>query len=246
MLGFGHADATAVPGQSYDYRVSGRFVAADLADEVYEVHQIPPAQHFPPPSTSATSPSGWAPRPRWCSTRTADPDGLTATSRRGIALTPGDPAGGFVSWWSPDLSCVIDLPRSVERLVLEIPAAHGFSYSGQCWQRARRTVPDRAPGPLRGALVQPARSTRCGSPAAGTVYALRLPAEVGGVTELSQVCSNVQLAPTPLPAPPVTVAAVGLQTPPTILTGAHRRADSRGGKASARVSGALGAGDPRH
>ena len=219
VLGFGHADATAVPGQSYDYRVSGRFVAADLADEVCEFHQIPSGTALPTTFRIGDVTLRLGAPTEVVLDPAADPDGLTATSRRGIALTPGDPAGGFVSWWLPDLSCVIDLPRSVERLVLEIPAAHSFSYSGSVGSGPAgpfRTVP---PGPSAVlTFASPVDQVRLAG--AGILYALRLPAQVGGVTELSRVCSNVQLAPTPLPAPPVTVAAVGLQTPPTILTGA--------------------------
>ena len=218
VLGFGHADTTAVPGQSYDYRVSGRFVAADLADEVYDVHQIasgtalPTTFHTGDVNLRLGAPTEVVLDPA------ADPDGLTATSRRGIALTPGDPAEGFVSWWSPDLSCVIDLPRPVERLVLEISAAHGLSYSGSVGSGPAGPFGIVPPGPSAVlTFASPVDQVRLVG--AGTLYALRLPAPVDGVVELSQVCGPVQLAPIALPAPPVTVAAVGLQTPPTILTG---------------------------
>ena len=164
VLGFGHADTTAVPGQSYEYRVSGRFVAADLADEVYDVHQIasgtalPTTFHIGDVNLRLGAPIEVVLDPA------PDPDGLTATSRRGIALTPGDPADGFVSWWSPDLSCVIDLPRPVERLVLEISAAHGLSYAGSVGSGPAGPFGIVPPAPPRSSRL-PARSTRCGWPA---------------------------------------------------------------------------------
>jgi hypothetical protein len=47
VLGFGFADRTAVAGQAYDYLVSGSFSAADLSDDVYDVHQIPSGTALP-------------------------------------------------------------------------------------------------------------------------------------------------------------------------------------------------------
>ncbi|HTP23819.1 MAG TPA: hypothetical protein VMJ65_29730 [Solirubrobacteraceae bacterium] len=218
VLGFGHADTTAVAGQSYDYRVSGQFLAADLADEVYDVHQItsgtalPTAFHIGDVNLRLGAPTEVVLDPA------ADSEGLTGTSRRGITLTPGEPDDGFVSWWSPDLSCVIDLPRTVERLVLEVPASHGLSYSGSVGGSPAGPFSTVPPGPAAVlTFASPVNQVRLAGD--GTLYALRLPAGVDGVTELSQVCGPVQLAPLALPAPPVTVAAVGLQTPPTILTG---------------------------
>ena len=218
VLGFGFADTTAVVGQTYDYRVAGTFVAADLVDEIYDVHQIasgtalPSTFHIDDVTLRLGAPTELVLDPE------PDPDGLTAASRRGLAIVPADPSDGFVSWWSPGLSCVIDLPRPVEHLVLEVPAVHGFSYSGRLGNGPAGPYETVPPGPSAVlSFSSPVDQVRLTG--SGTVYALRLPAGVGGVTELSQVCGPVTLAPTPLPAAPITVAAVGLQSPPAILTG---------------------------
>jgi hypothetical protein len=219
VLGFGFADITAIVGETYDYRVSGLFPAADLEDAVYDLHQIASGAALPAtfrigdvtirlgaPTDVILDPS-------------SDASGLTARSRRGIALAPGDSLGGFVSWWPEGLSCVIDLPRPLESLVLELPATHSLSFAG-CLGAGE-------PGPFSAAPPGPSAVLTFSSPinqvrlkGAGTLYALRLPALVSGLTELSQICSAVQLAAIPAPAPPVTVSAVGLQTPPAIITDA--------------------------
>ena len=216
VLGFGFIDTTAVQGQTYDYRVSGKFMPADLAEDVYDVHQIASGTALPTtfrigdltlrlgaPTEVVLDPAPAA-------------EGLTAISRRGIALTPGDALGGFVPWWPSGLSCVIDLPRPVTGLVLEIPAAHGFSYAGQ-WRPppARWRPSPRAP---RRCWRSTARSIKCGLSGPGVLYAVRLPTLTSNAGDLSQVCGPVLFAPIPSPAPPVGVA-VGLQTPTTITTG---------------------------
>ena len=218
VLGFGFADTTAVVGQTYDYRVSGSFVAADLVDEIYDVHQIasgtalPSTFHIDDVTLRLGAPTAVVLDPA------ADLDGLTASSRRGLAIASADPSDGFVSWWSPGLSCVIDLPRPVEQLALEVPAVHGFSYSGRLGNGPAGPTETVPPGPLAVLTFSgPVNQVRLAG--SGTVYALRLPAGAGGVTELSQVCGPVTLAPTPLPAAPITVAALGLQGPPVVLAG---------------------------
>src|SRR5258708_24994248 len=47
VLGFGFADLKAVEGEVYEYRVSGRFDAADLDDDVYDVHAVPSGTVLP-------------------------------------------------------------------------------------------------------------------------------------------------------------------------------------------------------
>jgi hypothetical protein len=218
VLGFGFADKTAVPGQTYDYKVSGEFAAADLADEIYDVHQVASGTTLPTTFGIDDVTLRLAAPTRVALDPPPNPAGLTGTSRRGLALTPGAASDGFVSWWSPGVSCVIDLPRLVTRLVLEVPATHSLTYVGVVDGGAAGFFAAVPAGPSA-TLSFAAAVNQVRLAGAGTLYALRLPAQVSAVAELSDVCASVQLAPIALPAPPVSVTAVGLQSPPSVLSG---------------------------
>ena len=218
VLGFGYADRTAEPGQSYDYLVSGTFDAADLADEIYDVHQIPSGTALPAtfrirdavfrfgaPTTVVLDPP-------------PDPAALTAVSRRGLPLSPGDPVDGFVSWWTAGLSCVVDLPRPVTRVVLEVPPEHTLFCAGALGSGpagASMAVPA-GPSALM-TFIAPADQLRIRG--TGTLYAVRLPQGSAGPVVLRRPLGPVQLTAVPLPGAPVGVTAENLQTPPTVING---------------------------
>jgi hypothetical protein len=75
VLGFGFADKTAVPGQTYEYKVSGKFAAADLADESTTCIKSPPARRCRRRSGSTTSRCGSGSRPMWPSILPLTPRG---------------------------------------------------------------------------------------------------------------------------------------------------------------------------
>jgi len=218
VLGFGFADTTAVQGQTYDYRISGTFVAADLADAIYDIHQIASGAALPSTFRIGDITLRLGAPTQVVLDPAPDSDGLTGVSRRGLALAPGDSSLGFVSWWPPGVACVIDLPRAVTELVLETPVAHGFSYSGNLAGGPAGPSQPVPPGPSATlTFASPVDQIRLAG--TGVLYAVRLPALTTRVAELSQVCGPIAFAPLALPEPPVTVTATGLQAPPTITAG---------------------------
>src|SRR5262249_11574073 len=47
VLGFGYADRKVNPGDTYYYRITGRFRAEDLSDDIYDVHLAPSNTKLP-------------------------------------------------------------------------------------------------------------------------------------------------------------------------------------------------------
>lgn len=219
VLGFGFADRTAVHGETYDYLVSGAFDTADLDDDVYDVHNVPSGTALPSTfrirelSLRCGAPVNVVLDPE------PHPDALTAVSRRGLRITQGDPIDGFVPWWSPGLSCVIDLPRAVDSVVFEVPDTHNLSCVG-----AMSVDPIGAPaaaipaGPS--ALVSfPAGIDQLRLSGNGTLFAIRLPQVDTGETVLSRALGPTTFAAVALPESPLSVTADNLQTPSAVLTG---------------------------
>ena len=130
VLGFGwfDDDAALVPGQVYEYRITGSFPAEDLADRVYGFH-TPPAGtplpacfwigdlrvRLPQPVTVALDPTAF------------DAGGTTELSRRGIPIRPRDE-----TWWhAPEIdgnSVVVDFPAPVDSVVLEMAPGPAISW----------------------------------------------------------------------------------------------------------------------
>jgi hypothetical protein len=219
VLEYGCVDAKAAEGQTYEYRVSGRFDAADLADEIYDVHNVPSgtslpmairvrdlALAFPAPATVVLDPA-------------PDPAALTAVSRRAIALAPAaDPVGFLGGDLLGGLACVIELPRPCLELVLEVAAGHDLRYAGA--QTGDLPVPltePLPPGPAA-TLSFPAPVDQIRLAGTGSLYAVRIPSGATGQVELARVCGPVTFQAEPLPQAPPWLAATNLQNP-TILTG---------------------------
>ena len=219
VLGFGFADTKATQGTAYDYLVSGDFAMADATDEVYDVHTVPSGTALPTTFQirDVTFRFGG---PRNVVLDPAPPANATnAVSRRGIPITTGDPVDGFVPWWTPGYSCVIDLPAPVDSVTLEVPASHNLSCAGAKSTDVIGPPGDPVPaGPLA-VLTFPLPVNQLRLTGSGTLYALRLPPGTTGTTRLHQELDDIPFAAQPLPVPPMSITATNLQTPPAALTG---------------------------
>ena len=218
-LGFGFIDRTAVTGHTYVYRVTGHFRAADLTDDIYDVHLIPSATVLP----AAFSIRGLGLRFQMPVQVVLDPApsaiSLHAVSRRGIRV---DTTGYDVSW-SPQTftswSAVVDFPRPVTKIVLEVAPGHTFTYAaGSPWGFGGAQLPLPA-GPWV-ELTFPAAAMQLRLSGTGTLYAIRVPAAAAsGTVEEYAYTPPVTHAAQPAPAPPTVLSVYNLQQPPAILTG---------------------------
>ena len=218
VLGFGFADKTAVAGVTYDYQVSGPFDPADIADTVYDVHQIPSGTALPSTFRIGDIALRFGAPTEVVLDPAPDPALLSAVSRRGIAINTGNPIDGFVPWWPTDLSCVIDLPAATQQVTFEVPPAHHLSCAGVMGANPVTAAPVPIPAGPSATVTFPTPVDQLRIFGSGTLYALRLPG-LAGDGHLSCVCGPVQLTAQPPPAPPPTVTVTNLQSPPTILTG---------------------------
>lgn len=220
VLGYGCVDLKAAQGVTYEYRVSGLFDAADLADEIYDVHNVPSgttlpmtirirdlALAFPVPPVVVLDP--------------APPPGvLTAVSRRAIGLTPASGAAGFTGGdLLGDLACVIEFPQPCSVVVLEVAAGHSLRYAGaQAGDPLSSLTQPVPPGPAA-AISFPAPVDQIRLAGTGSLYAVRLPSGTTGQAELARVCGPVTFQAEPLPQPPPWLTAANLQAPPAPLSG---------------------------
>jgi hypothetical protein len=220
VLGYGCADVKVAEGQTYEYRVSGRFDAADLMDEIYDVHNVPSgtslpmairirdlALAFPAPATVVLEP---APAPA----------ALTAVSRRAIALESStDPVGFLGGDLLGDLACVIDLPRPCLTVVLEVAAGHDLRYAGAQADDSLFPLTEPLPAGPVATLSFPAPVDQIRLAGTGSLYAVRIPSGATGRLELACVSAPVTFQAEPLPYAPPWLATANLQTPPAVLTG---------------------------
>lgn len=218
VLGFGFADRTAVAGVTYDYQVSGLFDPADIADTIYDVHQIPSGTALPSTFRIGDITLRFGAPTEVVLDPAPDSTALSAVSRRGIAINRDGPIDGFVAWWPADLACVIDLPVALQHVTFELPASHHLSCAGVSSANPATVAPVLIPPGPSASVTFPAPVDQLRITGSGTLYALRLPGSAGD-GHLNCVCGPVQLAAQPLPAPPTTVTVTNLQSPPTILTG---------------------------
>jgi hypothetical protein len=220
VLGYGCVDAKVAEGVTYEYLVSGIFDAADLADEIYDVRNVPSgttlpmairirdlALAFPAPPVAVLDPAPVA-------------GALTAVSRRAIGLKPAtDPVGFTGGDLLADLACVIELPRPCSAVVLEVAAGHHLRYAGA--QAGDLPFPLTQPLPSGPAatISFPAPVDQVRLAGTGSLYAVRIPSGVTGQVELARVCGPITFQAEPLPQAPPWLTATNLQTPPVILTG---------------------------
>ncbi len=237
ILGFGYADRASagpdgnpangvVQGETYEYRITGHFSAADLQDSIYTVHNAPSGTLLPA-SVHIRDLSLRFQKPASIVLGSPPPaDSLLAVSRRGIAIDGTAAAsGGLIpgqeGWLLPFLgpwSLIIDLPRPVGALTLEVGAGHTFSYApGDAWNFLA------APQPLPNGIAPTLRFDPAVSQVrlqgSGTLFAVRVPSGAQGEVARAVETGPVRFAAQPPPAPPTVLVAYNLQPPPTIVQG---------------------------
>jgi hypothetical protein len=214
VLGFGwfDGDPALIPGQVYEYRITGSFPAEDLADRVYGFHTAPAGTplpacfwigdlrvRLPQPATVALDPTA------------VDAGGTTELSRRGIEIRPRDE-----TWWqAPDIdgnSVVIDFATPVDSVILEMAAGAAIS-----WKTFTHSGTVTA-GP-RARIDPPGSFTQLRLSGKGFLFAVRVPDATvpAGVTTRSAVVSPVALVNTLRPARPLTASISNLQDDPGVL-----------------------------
>lgn len=217
-LGFAYfdADPALVPGQAYEYRLTGAFPADETTDRVVGFHTIPSTTPLPAdfhlgdvrvrlaqPSTVARVGGG--------------PAETQAVARRGVALR--QPEERF--WFDLDLeadSAVIDFPMPVSAVVLELVGAHSLTFAGgQPWDAFSAFAPVPPAANPRLAFGTPVHQLRLRGK--GFLCALRIDGGGGSaLVEHSAVTPPVVLAETPLPEPPLALTVDNLQVPQTAAT----------------------------
>lgn len=131
VLGFGFADRRGLtPGHAYTYRITVRFRAEDLYDDIYDVHLAPTATPLPTAFTIRDLGVRFQTPVKIVLDREPPSSALYAVSRRGIRI---DTTAIDASWSTPDFglwSAIFDFPRSVTDVVLEVAPGHSFTYAG--------------------------------------------------------------------------------------------------------------------
>ncbi|HEY5340688.1 MAG TPA: hypothetical protein VIK27_06655, partial [Candidatus Aquilonibacter sp.] len=220
VLGFGWADRRdLVEGDTYVYRITGRFGGDDLTDATYDFHLVPSSTVLP----AAFSIGNLGVRTQVPASVVLDPAPSPSAdndaSRRGIAI---DASGYDDSWLLPSFgqwSAVFDLPAPVTVVELEVGPHHTFRYAGGLpWSWVTGPLQPLPAGPrARLTFATPIVQLRLAG--AGTLYALRLPAGGKGVVEVAAITPPIRYAPEPLPLPPSMLSIANLQEPLATLTG---------------------------
>ncbi|WP_434047572.1 MULTISPECIES: hypothetical protein [Sorangium] len=220
VLGFAHfdADPALVPGQVYQYRVSGGWPEADLTDRVVGFHTAPATTQLPAELSLGDVRVRFS-RPRLVELADPRPSDPIALTRRGVALSPRREPG----WLTPGTdgwSAVIDLPVAVTSLVLELGhAAHSLTFAaGAPWlpQGPEASVPAGDRPAL--SFATPVHQIRLGGE--GFLCALRFPAKSEtAIVERAVVLPPLVLADTPRPAAPLAAWITNLQQPESVATG---------------------------
>jgi hypothetical protein len=219
VLGFGFADRGGLmPGNSYVYRITGRFLAEDLTDDIYDVHLAPSATPLPQFFTIR----GMGVRfqtPVFVVVDPAPPAaGLAGVSRRGIRI---DTTGFDSSWLMPHFgvwSGIFDFPRAVTDVILEVAPGHSFQFSGGDIWGAFGAPTGAVPAGPKAHLHFAAPITQLRLAGTGTLYALRLPSGSTGLVDV-HAYAYATFAAQPLPDPPTVLTAYNLQQPPSVITG---------------------------
>jgi len=214
VLGFGFLDddPTLAVGQTYEYRVSATYPAADVLDRQHGFATVPSGTHLPV-DFCVGGVRMRLPQPVPVTLDPGTPeDGLVRVTRRGITLDPTRET----FWLHPGLeewSLVVDLPAPASAAVLELAPGHDLVFAAGPSTGPFATTDPVPPGPRpRLDLHAPADQLRLRGK--GFLLALR-PSTVaeGDKTEVSVVLPPVTLVDTPLPAAPVSAEATNLQQP---------------------------------
>lgn len=218
-LGFGwfDDDPALVPGDTYEYRISARYPAEDLADANAGFAAVPSGTLLPT-DFSLRGLRFRVPRPVAVAlTPGTPPDPLVRVTRRGIALDPRRET----FWLTPALdgwSLVVDFPAPVEAVVLELAAGHDLVYAaGTPIGPFVSTQPVPAGTQPRLVFGTPAVQLRLRG--TGFLHAVRPSTTGSDPREVAVVLPPLLLADTPLPAPPLAAFATNLQSPVPAPTG---------------------------
>jgi hypothetical protein len=205
-------DAALVPGETYEYRVSATYPAADVRDENHGFATVPSGTLLPT-DFALGGLRVRVPRPATVGVTPGTPDtGFVRITRRGIQLEPTRES----FWVGPgldDWSLVVDFATPVSTVVLELAHGHDLVYSaGAAIDPFLDVDPlpaGAAPRLELGSLVEQLRLR-----GKGFLHALRV-ATVADTDEeeLSVVTPPVTLVDTPLPSAPLAAWAASLQQP---------------------------------
>jgi hypothetical protein len=222
VLGFSYfdRDSELVPGQTYEYRVTGWFPGVDLADTVYGFHTIPAETPLP----SEFYLHGLRlrlPQPSRVELASVPSDGTRAVTRRGMRLSPQQD-----DWWLvPDLqgwSLVVDFPTAVRSVILELAGPHTLTWAAGAawtpWAAGSTPVPP-SEGP-RLDFPSPVHQLRLGGE--GFLCALRIPGTPAAPDKpvpVSRVLPPVLLKNLPPPPAPVDAGVENLQQPQPVADG---------------------------
>lgn len=210
-LGWFDRDPALVEGARYDYRITGRFPAEDLADRVYGLHMLPSETTLPAEFYFGDLRVRLAEPGRVEHVGELADDRVVGASRRGIRLGPRDR-----SWWrevsTDEWSVVFDFPTPVAGVTLELADGHDLTYTAG---EAAGTLNDEQPVPsgpsARLEFPEPADHLRLRGK--GLLFAVRVPHGRTGMRPVSTVVSGVRLENTARPAAPLLTAASSLQKP---------------------------------
>jgi hypothetical protein len=217
VLGFGYFDRQSsglVPGQTYQYRITGHFNAQDLSDAIYDFHTIPSRTvlpstvflkdlrlSFPSPVSVVLDP-------------TSSASDLNAVSRRGIQILAKSVLPGWLGPSLDDWSVILDLPRPVSSVTLEANRTQSFAYAaGFPW-----TFPAASASAPPGSTIKlsfPNPITQIRLRGEGVLFAIRVPALAQtGVIPDCATTAPIPFAPLPLPGSPLSLTVSNLQTAP--------------------------------
>jgi hypothetical protein len=220
VLGYGYHDNHGLaPGQTYRYRITGRFQAEDRTDIIYDVHRVPSGTMLPPAFSIRDLGLRFQVPVQVILDPAPQAAALNDASRRGIRV---DTTGYDSSWLIESFggwSAIIDFPFPVTSVVLEVSKDHAFKYAGlDPWITALLVPAPLPPGPtVPLTFAQPVTELRLEG--TGTLFAVRIPSGQRGVQEVHAYTGRVTYAPEPLPQPPPVFTAYNLQQPPAVLTG---------------------------
>jgi hypothetical protein len=217
-LGFAYSDLEAHQpaglslnlGSIYEYRVIGTFGVEDLNDTIYDFHAVPGGTRLPAAFHIRDLSINCAETPRVVLDPPPPPTALREVARRGLSIEPQT----HNDWLLPSLgvaSLVINLPRPVKAVTLEVGADHHFT------QMDIGTVQPLPSGPTV-PLTFSDPITRIVLGGTGTLFAVRIPAGQTGSVEQSAESGQVRYEASFLPSPQQ-FHIRNLQTPPVIMSG---------------------------
>jgi hypothetical protein len=198
-----------VVGNTYEYRITGYFPTEDLTDRVYGFHTVPAQTQLPADfriddlrlRLAAPVQVEYAPG--------TPTDGLLHSARRGIQLPPPQPSWWLVPWLE-NFSLVLDLPRPITTLELELAPGHQLqAWSGSPWGIFSGPLPVPAGTRVQLTLPQPSLQVRLAG--VGFLLAVRIPSGSSGVHALSTTLPPVLLQDTPRVPPPARASIRNMQ-----------------------------------